>query len=315
MAAVAMAASAFAVDVAASASLSSDLFNYNTASNTVKVLDGIGMTGDIDTLKFAVSSDNAGASFRLRQQEKGEITAMGIWFKPADNLKLSFLENGLSLAADKAHWWDYYKKVNVGAGYGCEFTADALSVAVNVGPTLVNGSAIGEIGAKIGYNADFGSLAVIADFQNTFKAISVGASYENNFNGLTLVVNGGVWLNGGFEAAHGMVYAGMNVSGIDLKGLANVTYANNDVALAVVAKVGYNLGVCNATLFFDSDNLLGKTFARNWTDFTGSGYSFADETVGVEFAGSVGIASWTITPKYNLYKDTISVAFGTSVNY
>lgn len=277
------------------------------------------MTGEVDTLKFAVSSDNAGAQFRLRQQEKGTITAMSIWFKPIDNLKLSFLENGLSLASDKCHWWDYYKKVNVGAGYGVEYTMDSMSIALNIAPVFVEKSGeadvkFGEIGAKFNYIADFGNIAVIADFKDTFKTMNFGASYANNFNGIDLVVNAGIYLNDGLAGIQGLVYGGYNLDAFSFQVLSNVYYQakkeTENLEVAAVAKVGYQLDAIKLTAFFDCDNLLYKTFARNWTDS-----DTAAMKIGLEVAGNVGIASWTITPLYNIYNETASVEFATQVNF
>ena len=325
-AAAVLATSAFAVDVAASAKLSSDLFNFNTKTNAVKVFDTISMTNDVDTLKFGVTTDNAGAFFRLRQQEKGTITQMNIWFKPTDNLKLSFLENGRSLESDKIHWWDYYKKVNVDAGYGAEFTADGLSVALNVIPTFVtiSGSGaspvFGGIGAKIGYGADFGNIAAVVKFSNNWKAIDIGASYQNNFSGLNLVINGGVYLEDGFSGAQGLVFAGYNADALSIQALSNVYYRSDakkkadavdgNIEVAAIAKIGYQLDGIKLTGFFDCDNLLFKTFARNWT-----AKDTAAMKIGLDVEGSVGIASWKVTPYYNVYADTAAVAFETSVNY
>ncbi len=315
-AAAVLATSVFAVDVQASAKLHSDLFSLNTKSNEIKLFDAISMENDVDTLKFTVSSDNAGAQFRLRQQEKGETTWMAIWFKPMDSLKLSFQENGLSLAADKVHWWDYYKKVNVGAGYGAEYSKDALTIALNIVPTFVTKAddlSIGGIGAKVGYNADFGSIAAIAAFNDTFKKIDLGASYANNFSGLDLVVNAGVYLNGGLDGVQGLVYAGYNMDALSFQALSNVYYKANakedNLEVAAVAKVGYQMDAVKLTAFFDCDNLMYKKFARNWGD------SDAAMKIGVDIAGNVGIASWTVTPQYNVYTDTASVAFSTQVNY
>ena len=252
-AAAVLAASVFAADVSASAKLNSNLFSYNTSTNELKVFDTISMTGEVDTLKFAVSSDNAGAQFRLRQQEKGTITARSIWFKPIDNLKLSFLENGLSLASDKCHWWDYYKKVNVGAGYGVEYTMDSMSIALNIAPVFVEKSGeadvkFGEIGAKFNYIADFGNIAVIADFKDTFKTMNFGASYANNFNGIDLVVNAGIYLNDGLAGIQGLVYGGYNLDAFSFQVLSNVYYQakkeTENLEVAAVAKVGYQ---CNQT--------------------------------------------------------------------
>jgi hypothetical protein len=64
------------------------------------------------------------------------------------------------------------------------------------------------------------------------------------------------------------------------------------------------------TGFFDCDNLLFKTFARNWTAKDTAAMKF-----GVDVEGNVGIASWKVTPYYNVYADTAAVAFETSVNY
>ena len=326
LAVAAMATSMFAVDVAASAKLSSNLFSFNTDSNEIKVFDSIGMENEVDTLKFGVTSDSAGASFRIRQQEKGAVTAMNIWFKPMDNLKLSFLENGLSLAADKVHWWDYYKKVNVGAGYGVEYGMDALTINLNIVPAFVSKAnkdadvAVGGIGAKVGYAADFGNIAAIAYFADTFKEIDIGASYANNFSGFDLVVDAGVWLNKGLNMVHGMVYGGYNMDALSFQALANVLYRTDDkkaadkvegnVEVAAVAKVGYQMDAVKLTAFFNCDNLLFKTYSRNWTNT-----DTAAMKIGLEIAGNVGIASWTVTPQYNVYNDTASVAFATSVSY
>ena len=324
LAVAAMATSMFAADIAAKVQLESDLFSFNTDTSAVSVFGKLENKADPD-VKFSVTTDNAGASFRMRHDEKGDITAMNIWFKPMDSLKFSFLENGLSLASDKVHYWDYYKKVNVGAGYGVEYTMDSMTFALNAVPTFVSkvkdqDAAIGEIGAKFGYNADFGSIAVIADFNGNFKKMNFGASYANNFNGLNLVVNAGVLLNEGLQGVIGLVYGGYNMDALSFHALCNVYYRTDDAKaadgvegnteVAAVAKVGYQLDSVKLTAFFDCDNLLFKTYSRNWT-----ATDKAAMKIGVEAAGNVGIASWTVAPQYNIYNDTLSVHFTTTVSY
>ena len=322
-AAAVLAASVFAADVSATAKLESDLFSFNTNTKTVKLFDAINMS-DADTLKFAVTTDNAGAKFILKQANKGTISGMGIWFKPIDSIKLSFQENGLGLQADKIHYWDYYKKANVGAGYGIEYTADALSVALNICPTfLTSGNdtvTVGQFGLKVGYNADFGNIIGLVKFDKNFESIDIGASYQKNISGVDLVADASVYLNKGFSGVSGLVYAGYTLDALSISAVSNVFYRTDEkkeadkvegnTEVAVVVNVGYRLDALNIKAFFDCDNLLFKTFSRNWAND-----DKAAMKVGVSLSSSVGIASWEVTPQYDFYKEVASVAFNTSVSF
>ena len=195
-AAAVLAASVFAADVSASAGLSSTLFESDTAGKVV-VLDSLNnnKTADYATLfSLQCSSDVAGGGVKYwGNGDSVKCGAFNVWFKPMEGLKLSFMENGLGLFADKYNGYEAHSVADVGKGYGVEYSINGLTFNLNFVPKFVEkankdaSAKIGEFGLKAAYAADFGKVALIADFNNgkdkdgkdvNFNSFKVGAGYN-----------------------------------------------------------------------------------------------------------------------------------------
>ena len=197
-AAAVLAASVFAADVSASAGLSSTLFESDTDGKVV-VLGSLAnkQTADYATLfSLQYSSDVAGGGVKYWGADDAKTVNFGkfnVWFKPMEGLKLSFLENSLGLFGDKYNGYEAHAVAGVGEGYGVEYSISGLTFNLNFVPQFAGKAdrdacaGINEFGLKAAYAADFGSVAVIADFNNgpdkkgksvNFNSFKVGAGYS-----------------------------------------------------------------------------------------------------------------------------------------
>ena len=195
-AAAVLAASVFAADVSASAGLSSTLFESDTDGKVV-VLGPLAnkQTADYATLfSLQYSSDVAGGG--VKYWGNGNALNFGtfnVWFKPMEGLKLSFMENELGLFGDKYKDYEAHAVAKVGKGYGVEYSISGLTFNLNFVPEFAGKAnrdacaGINEFGLKAAYAADFGNVAVIADFNNgpdkkgesvNFNSFKVGAGYS-----------------------------------------------------------------------------------------------------------------------------------------
>ena len=195
-AAAVLAASVFAADVSASAGLSSTLFESDTDGKVV-VLGSLNnkQTADYATLfSLQYSSDVAGGGVKYwGKDDNVKFGKFNVWFKPMEGLKLSFMENGLGLFADKYNGYEAHAVAGVGEGYGVEYSISGLTFNLNFVPKFVEkankdaSAKIGEFGLKAAYAADFGKVALIADFNNgtdkdgksvNFNSFKIGAGYS-----------------------------------------------------------------------------------------------------------------------------------------
>ena len=322
LAVAAMAASMFAVDVAANAKLTSDLFSYNTGDGAMTVLGGLSNGADPD-LNFAVSGDKAGAGFKIKHGQElfkisddekvngADIIAMNIWFKPTDSLKLSFKENADNLFADKYNWWNKYNMASIPGGYGIEYSANGLTVKLNASESVLSKAnkdadlAVGKIGAMVVYGADFGKIAVIAsnfggnDWEG-LDAMTFGVGYTNTIAGIDLVADADVSIKDGLARAQGLVYVGGNAGDLGYALVSRLRYTEDATSLALCAKASYKIDAITATAKFESDDVLADSFAA---------------VVGVDFSGNVGAASWAVKPNYNFGSKTVAVGFETALSF
>ncbi|MGN0749072.1 MAG: hypothetical protein ACI4LS_01120 [Treponema sp.] len=195
-AAAVLAASVFAADVSASAGLSSTLFESDTDGKVV-VLGSLDnkQTADYATLfSLQYSSDVAGGGVKYwGNADNVKFGAFNVWFKPMEGLKLSFMENELGLFGDKYNGYEAHAVAKVGKGYGVEYSINGLTFNLNFVPKFVEkankdaSAKIGEFGLKAAYAADFGNVAVVADFNNgtdkdgksvNFNSFKIGAGYS-----------------------------------------------------------------------------------------------------------------------------------------
>ena len=213
-AAAVLAASVFAADVSASVGLKSTLFESDTAGKVVVLgpLTNNQDAGHLTLFSLQYSSDVAGGGVKywgngnalkqtgvkddkiLVSKFNGlEFGKFNVWFKPMEGLKLSFLENELGLFGDKYNGWEAKAVAKVGEGYGVEYSISGLTFNLNFVPEFAGKAnrdacaGINEFGLKAAYAADFGNVAVIADFNNgpdkdgesvNFNSFKVGAGYS-----------------------------------------------------------------------------------------------------------------------------------------
>ena len=195
-AAAVLAASVFAADVSASVGLKSTLFESDT-DGKVAVLDKLEnkqTAGHVTLFSLQYSSDVAGGGVKYWGNGSAvNFGAYNVWFKPMDGLKLSFLENELGLFGDKYNGWEAHAVAKVGVGYGVEYAINGLTFNLNFVPQFAgkadrdDSAHINEFGLKAAYAADFGNVALIADFNNgpdkkgksvNFNSFKVGAGYS-----------------------------------------------------------------------------------------------------------------------------------------
>jgi hypothetical protein len=128
IAAVAMATSVFAADVAARVKVGNKLFN--SADKTVLTTpasDGWDVNNTF--FKFSTSSDNAGASMFVSKGADAQIYNLAVWFKPIDSLKITVGSNSIeSIVNGTFAWWAKSARIEDKDGVRFEFTSDALTI-------------------------------------------------------------------------------------------------------------------------------------------------------------------------------------------
>lgn len=325
LAVAAMAASMFAVDVSVTSKLSSTLFKYDGKAETVSALGGLAnaQTADYATISsMSVSTDNAGASIKfwggsvvsdakkidselkLKMADVLKFGAISVWFKPTDMVKLSFLGNDDGLFGDKYNGYEANKLAAIPAGYGVEIATNGLTVKINAANdwmTKANKDAdvvIGDTGIKVAYGADFGSVAAIVDFKNTFKDVTFGAGYSGN------IADVGVVLTAAYDvkAKKALIVPslGGSVEGIGYALCAPVTIVKDANKFGLYASASYTVNSIGLKAYFEDANLAADTFACK---------------VGLDVTGNVGIASWKVVPSYTTDTKVFAIGFETGVSF
>ena len=311
LAVAAMAASMFAVDVSVTSKLSSTLFEYDGKAETVSAL------GELDNAQKAnyatissmsVSTENAGASIKFwgtGKADKGNLNygAISVWFKPTDMVKLSFLGNDDGLFGDKYNGYEANKLAAIPAGYGVEIATNGLTVKINAANDWMSKAkdadvVIGDTGIKVAYGADFGSVAAIVDFKNTFKDVTFGAGYSGNFGDVGVVLTAAYDVKA--KKALIVPSLGGSVEGIGYALCAPVTIVKDANKFGLYASASYTVNSIGLKAYFEDANLAADTFACK---------------IGLDVTGNVGIASWKVAPSYTTDTKVFAIGFETGVSF
>ena len=343
-AAAVLAASVFAADVSASVGLKSTLFESDT-DGKVAVLDKLEnkqTAGHVTLFSLQYSSDVAGGGVKYwGGDDTVKFGAYNVWFKPMDGLKLSFLENGLGLFGDKYNGWEAHVVANVGAGYGVEYAINGLTFNLNFVPKFAEKAGsdkpfyINEFGLKVAYAADFGNVALIADFNNgpaknsktdekvNFNSFKVGAGYSGKIADVVdLVGTVGYQYNQG-EENHFKDYAlqkrlnkllaTVSAGGnIDAFGWAVcvpatvefVTFPVENTSIPAEFKLGlqvsgsYRISNIGLKAYFNTGDLFvhDSETSKEGDTVKEVKNNYFKGNFGVEVTGNVGAASWKVTP-------------------
>ena len=310
LAVAAMAASMFAVDVSVTSKLSSTLFKYDGKAETVSALGGLAnaQTADYATISsMSVSTDNAGASIKFWGDNTAgtlKFGAISVWFKPTDMVKLSFLGNDDGLFGDKYNGYEANKLAAIPAGYGVEIATNGLTVKINAANDWMTKATkdadvvIGDTGIKVAYGADFGNVAALVDFKNTFKDVTFGAGYSGN------IADVGVVLTAAYDvkAKKALIVPslGGSVEGIGYALCAPVTIVKDANKFGLYASASYTVNSIGLKAYFEDANLAADTFACK---------------IGLDVTGNVGIASWKVAPSYTTDTKVFAIGFETGVSF
>ena len=324
LAVAAMAASMFAVDVSVTSKLSSTLFKYDGKAETVSALGGLAnaQTADYATISsMSVSTDNAGASIKfwggsvvsgakyvdstlsVEMADVLKFGAISVWFKPTDMVKLSFLGNDDGLFGDKYNGYEANKLAAIPAGYGVEIATNGLTVKINAANNWMSKAkdadvVIGDTGIKVAYGADFGSVAAIVDFKNTFKDVTFGAGYSGNFGDVGVVLTAAYDVKA--KKALIVPSLGGSVEGIGYALCAPVTIVKDANKFGLYASASYTVNSIGLKAYFEDANLAADTFACK---------------IGLDVTGNVGIASWKVAPSYTTDSKVFAIGFETGVSF
>ena len=359
-AAAVLAASVFAADVSAAVGVSSTLFKSDTKGN-VEVLDSLNNNrnaGHVTLFSLQYSSDVAGGGVKYWGGEvkngdavlSNDVVKFGgfnVWFKPMDGLKLSFRENELGLFGDKYNGWEAHAVAKVGAGYGVEYAINGLTFNLNFVPRFAEKAGrdedfyINEFGLKAAYSADFGNVALIADFNNgldkdgkkvNFNSFKVGAGYSGKIAdvvNLTGTVGFQYNQDGGnhftdfaFQKRLNKLLATVSAGGnIDAFGWAVcvpatvefVTFPKDNYSIPADFKLGlqvsgsYRISNIGLKAYFNTSDLFvhDSETSKEGDTVKEVKNNYFKGNFGVEVTGNVGAASWKVTPdlEINTQKD------------
>jgi hypothetical protein len=137
IAAVAMAASVFAVDFTAGARVEGDLFSYNGNTKTISALSLSQVNQDYHKpFNFTVSGDRAGATVKIKTVSRatGDNSTYNIWFKPFDAVKVEFGSVSLAMHTETMGW--YRRILNYDTwGYKASATFGGATVTLGLIPS------------------------------------------------------------------------------------------------------------------------------------------------------------------------------------
>lgn len=291
IAAVAMAASVFAVDFTAGFQLKTDLFNFDGASENVTALTlKHDNSKDDKPFIFSVSGDRAGGTLKFYDAGDTGAKAMtanywNIWFKPLDMLKIDLGAQDIKLNCEHVTWW---KGKIFGAGdwgYKATVNVDAFEIAVALLPAQntawltklgASGSKVqlGETAVYAKYGADFGTIQVLFDAKATaagnFKNIFIGAGYNNKFGDIEIFADAGfatVKAAEGADSVNGILVdadARYSKDGLGAEAYIQWSAANlkeikkETMGLMAIAKVSYALDAGTVYFKLRNDNLMAE---------------------------------------------------------
>ncbi len=344
MAALACAASMFAVDFAAATKIGGKLFSYDETGK-ISAFQQKNDSHDYanPNFSFSVSGDKAGAAVKITTDGgtmETKMTTQTIWFKPIDALKFTVGGYDVALNKETIDWTEsmtglggngFLAQVNV-AGFSLDLGLNEgagddfwLAKAKDADPVFANTF------VKVGYSADFGSIGAYWEMNNkdpvnswdagyghyaldtdataVIKNMNFGAGYKNTFGPVTAFVNVVGHAEKTVEWVRPEVFVSANVSGLGVSLFAapyiyTNANLNKKTECEVVAKVTYGIGGFTPYVYFKDVDVLASTFAS---------------TIKVGSTGNVGAMGWDVcvqldTGKAN-NKVAVSVPFALTMSF
>lgn len=273
LAAVAMAASLFAVDISAALKFNGSLFDMTFADGakpsalTLKHPEGRkpwGQTG----IDLNVSADKAGATMSI--ENTGSICDYKMWIQPIDALKINF--GSLDYCLNKESI-DYAGCLNGAGSQGiaADITAGGFTLNLIFNPGYGNawfdGTTVKNTAVMAKYGADFGTigLAWIAEAVETksFGKNTISVGYSNNFNGISMFVDAAMILGTSLSNIKADLFVKGNADAFGYAAYVDFDFdaVNSKVAsVGAKAKLTYALDACTPYLYVKAANVLANPF-------------------------------------------------------
>ena len=315
IAAVAMAASVFAVDFSAGARLEGNIFKYDGGTKAISGLNIAVNNQDYHKpFTFNLSTDNVGATVKIA--EKGlnktgdestyESTTYRIWFKPFDAVKIELGKIDLAMHTESMGW--YRRILNYDSwGYKVGIAAGDATIYVSLVPGYnkmffskpdSGDFSLAELNFAVDYNADFGNIMAMADFSDTFDTIKVAAGYKGTFGAISFFVD---YMFTKAATNSNNITADFKYAqdAITFEAYTNVGIANS-TSMALVARGTYQFDAFKTYLEFDCGNILADSFAAK---------------IELGFEGNMGALGWEVKPAFNIGSNNFAVPFAVNVAF
>lgn len=248
IAALAMAASIFAVDFSATVKVKGDVAYGSGKSVTLMGVENTNQK-DNDLLEVNFNGDKAGAFFRMWATAKESamtVRALKVWFAPVDGVKVTVGNNDLGLYTERINWWKVPCAASLdefggwdgrwasGAGVHENFGATAEITAIS---NLYIGLGVSDGFLKLNDGATWAQCGAVVKYQ-IMDNLSAGAAWRctPTFNLATIGVEFGNWGTPYYGFVQGKLRMDDSAAGYwggDKKTLAGVTVDNY---------VAYNFG-------------------------------------------------------------------------
>ncbi|MCQ2596744.1 MAG: hypothetical protein MJ181_02760 [Treponema sp.] len=352
VAAVAMAASMFAVDFSAATKIYGMVAGFGK-SGQYSAADGyVGflMQGNDShdyanpNFSFSVADDKAGAAVKITTDGGTSLamTTQTIWFKPADMLKITVGNFDVALNKERIDWTESFTGIGGNGFLASLAPVDGLSI--DVGMNAGNGKAFAyskNKGAdatlaptffKAGYSADFGTIGGYVTLNKTPGQYDVDANYHGAHSASAYAGDKTVWgvdFGAGWSGSIGSVGTFVNVMGYMFEG--DFMYVRPEVYVSgAIDAFGYNLFA--APLIWVADGVEDKFEMEVLAKVTygfgpATGYVYFKDanvaaekftsTIKVGATGNVGICAWDVCVQIETGADftPICVPFTLGVNF
>lgn len=275
VAAIAMAATMFAADVAAAVQGYGDLFNVTIEEGKDTVIKAIGWNDPWDRqfgwystgIGFSATADKAGVSFEL---DNRDVTVKNscFWIQPLDMVKIALGANSIGLAKETI---EYSGTVYNSDYEGFKVTVTPIEgLAIDLGlVTGANGGwstayyikegKIGQTIVSAAYDAgDIGKVTVVYDY-NAKNTIAV--DYAGTFAGVSVSPAVAYVIEDKALAAD--LYVTANVAGVGIQAYTkyDADFDGKTNAVAVNTKFSYGTPIGTASLQIKDGDILAKAFA------------------------------------------------------
>jgi len=326
IAAVAMAASVFAVDFSAGFQLKGNLFTYANGGDMSALDLNTGNSKDDKPFVFSVSGDRAGGQLKLFTSEgqtsntavEFDAQALNIWFKPFDSVRIDLGNTDIGLNVEHVTWWRGKTYGSDDWGYKATFNADAVEVALFLSANgtawfskTAGTTALAELALKASYNADFGNIAVIFDAKNKFDTLAFGAVYSGSFGSSSFftdfVFEKGATNGIKFDVDYQFSADAIAVELYTGVWATDISNFSDTMAIPLFIKASYALNGGSLYAKFMS----GKVNKMDVNDpFKGQSHN-----VEVGYDGNLGAISYEVAANYNITTKGFSVPFWVRLSF